>query len=305
YRRQRQMCIRDRGNVIGSNIFNVLLILGLAAFVTPLVVAQQLIRLDVPIMIGVSVLALVFGLDGRIGRMDGIILFTLGVVYTLFLIYQSRRETNSAVQEEYAHEYGNSDRSSLGWLKNLGFILGGLALLVVGSNWLVDGATAIARAFGVSELIIGLTIVAAGTSLPELATSVVASMRGERDIAVGNVVGSNIFNILAVLGVAAISAPNGINVSNAALRFDMPVMIAVAFACLPIFVTGNLVDRREGLLFMGYYIAYTIYLILYSTQHDLLPMYSNVMLIFVLPITVITLIVVTWRSMKARRLRLK
>lgn len=293
------------GNVIGSNIFNVLLILGLAAFVAPLMVAQQLIRLDVPIMIGVSILALVFGLDGRIGRMDGIILFTLGVVYTVFLIFQSRKETNAAVQEEYANEYSAVDRSSLGWLKNIGFIVGGLALLVLGSNWLVDGATAIARAFGVSELIIGLTIVAAGTSLPELATSVIASMRGERDIAVGNVVGSNIFNILAVLGIAAITAPNGINVSAAALRFDMPVMIAVAFACLPIFFTGNLVDRREGLLFMGYYLAYTIYLILYSTQHELLPMYSTVMLMFVLPLTAITLIIVTWRSMKARRLHLK
>jgi cation:H+ antiporter len=293
------------GNVIGSNIFNILLILGLASLVAPLMVAQQLIRLDVPIMIGVSILALVFGLDGRIGRVDGIILFTLGLVYTIFLIVQSRRETNAAVQEEYASEYSVRDRSPWGWLKNVGFILGGLALLVVGSNWLVDGATAIARAFGVSELIIGLTIVAAGTSLPELATSVVATMRGERDIAVGNVVGSNIFNILAVLGIASITAPNGITVSNAALRFDMPVMIAVAFACLPIFFTGNLVDRREGLLFTGYYLAYTLYLILYSTQHALLPMYSTVMLVFVIPITAITLIFVTWRSIKARRLRLK
>ncbi|WP_416676326.1 calcium/sodium antiporter [Egbenema bharatensis] len=293
------------GNVIGSNIFNILLILGLAALVAPLVVAQQLIRLDVPIMIGVSVLALVFGLDGRIGRMDGIILFTLGIVYTVFLIYQSRRETNPAVQEEYANEYGNLERSSLGWLKNIGFIFGGLALLVLGSNWLVDGATAIARALGVSELIIGLTIVAAGTSLPELATSIVASVRGERDIAVGNVVGSNIFNILAVLGVAAITAPNGVSVSSTALRFDMPVMIAVALACLPIFFTGNLIDRREGLLFTGYYLAYTLYLILYSTQHSLLPMYSTVMLLFVLPITAITLGIVMWRSYQARRLRLK
>jgi cation:H+ antiporter len=157
----------------------------------------------------------------------------------------------------------------------------------------------------VSELIIGLTIVAAGTSLPELATSIIASIRGERDIAVGNVVGSNIFNILAVLGVAAIAAPNGVNVSSAALRFDMPVMIAVALSCLPIFFTGNLIDRREGLLFTGYYLAYTFYLILYSTQHSLLPMYSSVMLVFVLPITAITLSIVMWRSVQSRRLRLK
>ncbi|GAB4385435.1 MAG: calcium/sodium antiporter [Elainellaceae cyanobacterium] len=291
------------GNVVGSNIFNVLLILGLAAIVAPLVVAQQLIRLDVPIMVGVSVLMLVFGLDGEISRVDGIILFTLGVVYTIFLIYQSRQERDLDVQEEYNREYGDSARSSLKWLINLSYIVGGLVLLVIGSNWLVSSATTIATALGVSDLIIGLTIVAAGTSLPELATSIIATIRGERDIAVGNVVGSNIFNILAVLGLSAIVAPDGINVSNAALRFDLPVMIAVAFACLPIFATGNLIERWEGILFTGYYVAYTIYLILYSTDHDLLPVFSNVMLFFVLPITVITLGTVVWRARQNRALR--
>lgn len=290
------------GNVVGSNIFNVLLILGLAAIVSPLLVAQQLIRMDVPIMVGVSILMLVFGLDGKISRSDGVILFILGIVYTVFLIYQSRREQNTDVQDEYAREYGDNTRSPRKWVINIGYIVGGLVLLVLGSNWLVSSATSIARTLGVSELVIGLTIVAAGTSLPELATSVVASFRGERDIAVGNVVGSNIFNILAVLGLAASIAPDGINVSNAVLRFDAPVMIAVAFACLPIFASGNLIDRWEGILFAGYYVAYTVYLILYSTNHDLLPIFSDVMLFFIIPITVITLGTVLWRA-RGRSLR--
>lgn len=291
------------GNVVGSNIFNVLFILGLSALLAPLVVAQQLIRLDVPIMIGVSLLMLVFGLDGTISRVDGIILFTLAIVYTGFQIYQGRNETNPDVQAEYSQEYGQqsgaTDRSAKQILINVGYILVGLVLLVLGSRWLVDGATTIARSFGISELVIGLTIVAAGTSLPELATSVVASLKGERDIAVGNVVGSNIFNILAVLGLSGTVSPAGIVVSDAALRFDIPVMIAVAIACLPVFFTGSLIARWEGFIFMGYYIAYTVYLILSSTQHSSLPFYSNIMLWFVIPITVITLITIFLRERRS------
>lgn len=284
------------GNVVGSNIFNVLFILGLCAVIAPLFVAQQLVKFDVPIMIGVSFLLHLLGFDGNIGRFDGILLFSGGVAYTAFLIYQSRQEKDSAVQEEYSREYGNY--GSTAWLINLGLILGGLVLLVIGSRWLVNGAIAIAQAIGVSELIIGLTIVAAGTSLPEVATSVIASMRGERDIAVGNVVGSNIFNILAVLGLSGIFAPNGVAVSAAALRFDIPVMIAVAVACLPIFFTGNVISRWEGLLFLGYYVAYTTYLVLNSTQHAGLPIFSLVFTAFVIPITLITLIVVTLRYVR-------
>lgn len=289
------------GNVVGSNIFNVLLILGLSALVSPLIVAQQLVRLDVPIMIGVSFLALVFGLDGRISRVDGIILFTLAVLYTLFQVYQGRKESNPAVQAQYEQEYRrDAERSPSQWLINIGYIVVGLVLLVIGSRWLVDGSISIARAFGVSELVIGLTIVAAGTSLPELATSVVASLKGERDIAVGNVVGSNIFNILAVLGLSGIVSPDGVAVSAAALRFDLPVMIAVAVACLPVFASGNLIARWEGVVFVSYYIAYTIYLILDSTNHDSLPLYSSVMLWFVIPITAITLVTVAYRSIRSR-----
>ena len=278
------------GNVVGSNIFNVLLILGVSALITPLVVAQQLIRLDVPILIGISCLTLMFGLDGKISRVDGTI-FLIGIIlYTTFLLIQSRKERNPEVTEEYEREYGGSTaRSPQQIAINIGFVVLGLALLVLGSKFLVDSSIAIARSFGVSELVIGLTLVAAGTSLPELATSVVASIRGERDIAVGNVIGSNIFNILAVLGGSSLFSADGLTVSASALRFDIPVMIAVAVICLPVFITGQLIARWEGLLFLSYYVAYTAYLIMDSANYETLPIFSNILLFVVFPATILSL----------------
>jgi cation:H+ antiporter len=292
------------GNVVGSNICNVLLILGLSALITPLIVTKQIIRSDVPIMIGVSVLLLLFSLDGQLSMVDGLILFIGGVVYTLSLIYQSRKQ--GTVPDEFTEEYSFSDRVTPGlWLKNIVFIVGGLALLVLGSRWLVDSAVTIARALQVNELLIGLTIVAIGTSLPELATSVVASWRGERDIAIGNVLGSNIFNILAVLGVAGIVSPSGIEVSEALIKFDIPVAIAVAVACLPIFYSGRRIDRWEGFFFLFYYVIYTAYLILNATQAEALPTYINAMLWFVLPLTIITLAIVSVQEKRAANKRRK
>jgi cation:H+ antiporter len=292
------------GNVVGSNIFNTLLILGISALLTPLIVTRQLIRSDVPISIGVSILLLIFGLDGQIGRVDGIILFIGGIVYTLSLIYQSKKPKNNPERDEFSEEYGFSGNSSrLLLLKDIGFIIVGLILLVLGSRGLVDSATAIARSFGVSELLIGLTIVSMGTSLPELATSVTASIRGERDIAVGNVLGSNIFNILAVLGLSGIVAPEGIDVANSLIQFDIPVAISVAFACLPIFYSGNRIDRWEGILFLFYYAAYIGYLILDAINHESLPDYGMVMLAFVIPLTVIILVAVTFKEKQQRKKR--
>ncbi len=278
------------GNVVGSNIFNVLLILGISALITPLVVAQQLIRLDVPILIGVSCLTLMFGLDGKISRVDGTI-FLIGIIlYTTFLLLQSRKEHNPEVNQEYEREYGGSTaRSPQQIAINIGLVVLGLGLLVLGSKFLVDSSIAIARSFGVSELVIGLTLVAAGTSLPELATSVVASIRGERDIAVGNVIGSNIFNILAVLGGSSLFSADGLTVSASALRFDIPVMIAVAVICLPVFITGQLIARWEGLLFLSYYVAYTAYLIMDSANYETLPIFSNILLFVVFPATILSL----------------
>ncbi|WP_035991539.1 calcium/sodium antiporter [Leptolyngbya sp. KIOST-1] len=289
------------GNVIGSNIFNVLVILGLSSLVAPLPVAQQLIRLDVPIMVGISTLLLFFSFDRLLQPTDGVILFIGGVIYTLFLIYQSRKETNAEVQSEYDREYGAAPLGRSTWAINLALMGAGLVALVLGSRLFVTGAVSIAQALGVSQLVIGLTIVAAGTSLPELATSAVATFRGERDIAVGNVVGSNIFNILTVLGVTAVTSGPGITIPNSVLYFDLPVMVAVALACLPIFLTGNVISRWEGVLFSGYYVAYVTYLILRAADHDQLGLFSQVMLLFVIPLTVITLVLVLLKSWPEQR----
>jgi cation:H+ antiporter len=157
--------------------------------------------------------------------------------------------------------------------------------------------------WGLSELIIGLTVVAIGTSSPEIATSVIASLRGETDIAVGNAVGSNLFNILAVLGLAAIVSPSGVTVAPSALAFNIPVMIAVAVACLPIFFIGYRISRWEGALFLGYAAAYVTYLILGATQHPAQRVFGSVMLYFVLPLTVVTLAVLAMRAFQAQYLK--
>ncbi|HMR64244.1 MAG TPA: calcium/sodium antiporter [Anaerolineae bacterium] len=288
------------GNVVGSNIFNVLFILGAAALITPLIVHGQLIRRDVPLMIGVSILLLLMGVDGRIGRIDGILLFSGVVIYTIWSIIQSRRESR-AVQAEFAQEFGASPpQGPKAVVTQLGYIAAGLVMLVLGSNWLVDGAVALAQAFGVSQLVVGLTIVAAGTSLPEVATSIVASFRGERDIAVGNVVGSNIFNILSVLGLAAAVSPSGITVAPAAVSFDIPVMLAVAVVCLPIFFTGGMIARWEGLLFLGYYTAYTVYLVLSATGSEALPEFRTIMIFGVIPLTMLSLLISLTQTLRGK-----
>ncbi len=289
------------GNVIGSNIFNILVIVGLSAVIVPLVVHQKLVRLDVPLVIGLSVLVFILGLDGRIGRGEGALLFLGLFAFIIFQIRQGRRESED-VQQEYAQEYGDGRaKSPRQWALNGLLLVGGLGMLVVGSNWLVDSASAIARSLGLSELIIGLTIVAAGTSAPELATSIMAAVRGERDIAVGNAIGSNVFNILGVLGLTAALAPEGIAVPRSALVFDIPVMIAVALAALPVFFTGYSISRWEGAVFVAYYAAYTLFLILAATEHDALRPYSVLMFVFVIPITAITLLVLVMREVRLHR----
>ncbi len=288
------------GNVIGSNICNILLVLGLSSLVAPLIVSKQVIRSDVPIMIGVSLLLLMFSWDGKLSRVDSIILFIGGLLYTLSLIYQSSKQ--GAEQDEFTEEYSFSGNVSAAlWIKNIVFIFAGSGLLILGSRWLVESAVTIAEALKVSELLIGLTIVALGTSLPELATSMVASFRGERDIAVGNVLGSNIFNVLAVLGIGGAVSPNGIAVSEAIIQFNAPVALAVAFACLPIFYSGKRIDRWEGLMFLFYYLAYNAYLILDALNHESLPVYTNIMLGFALPLTAITLLTLVIQERLAKK----
>ncbi|MCC8344086.1 calcium/sodium antiporter [Pseudomonas stutzeri] len=290
------------GNVVGSNIANVLLILGMTALVAPLVVSRQLIRLDVPIMIGASLVTFGLAWDGQLSRIDGTILFSAVVIYTLFLVISSRRESAAAADDEFAKEFGLDEPAKPhAGLINAGLVLAGLVLLVVGSNFLVEGAVALARALGLSELVIGLTVIAVGTSLPELATSIMAAFRGERDIAVGNIVGSNIFNLLCVLGLASLVSPQAIGVSSSALAFDFPVMIAVAVACLPIFFAGYCIKRWEGALFLAYYVAYTLYLVLTSTGRPFAETFGDAMIGYALPLTAITLLVIAARAWKVQR----
>jgi cation:H+ antiporter len=285
------------GNVVGSNIANVLLVLGLSALVTPLVVRSRVVRLDVPVMIALSLAFYVMSLDGSISTLDGAVLLGALVLYVIRAVISSRRSRRPYTAT--GDEAPSDPRTRPVWLDAL-IVAVGVGLLVIGAGWLVDSATAIAGSLGISDLVIGLTVVAFGTSLPELATSVIAVRRGERDLAVGNVVGSNIFNIGSVLGLTAVISPDGVPVADAAIAFDIPFMLAVAVALLPIIYTGAAVARWEGALFLGYYTAYTGYLLLDSAEHDLLPQYSAVMLGFVVPLTAITLGVLSLAELRRR-----
>ena len=286
------------GNVVGSNIFDVLFILGVSALLAPLVVDRQLIRQEIPILIGLSALAAWMAVDLRLSFLDGALLVALLLAYIVLLYWQGKRAAPADVSDPLLS-------SAPGLLSRLPvqlvLIVIGLAMLVLGSRWLVDAATVFATMLGVSPLVIGLTIVAAGTSLPEVATSIIAALRGEREIAVGNVLGSGVFNLGAVLGISAMVSGSGLDVPPALLAFDIPVMVAVAVACLPVLATGHLIARWEGALFLAYYVAYVSYLVLYAQDHDALDEYSLVMGAVVIPLTALTLCVVSWREFKRWR----
>lgn len=285
------------GNVVGSNIFNVLLILGLSALIVPLVVHSQIIRQEVPIMVAISLLLVIMVQDRVIGMYEGAILTALLVVYTSFIVAQSRRATRAAAADMETPE---AKVGSGGWsdsrLVQVGMIIGGLACLIVGSRLLVTASVAFAQALGISELVIGLTIVAAGTSLPEVATSITAALKGERDIAVGNVVGSNIFNILGCLGLSGLVAGTaGISIAPSVMAFDIWVMLATAIACIPIFLSGREIARWEGFVFVAYYVFYVTYLVLAAEQHDALETLTTAMVYFVIPLTLVTTVAIYLR----------
>ena len=287
------------GSVLGSNVFNVLAVLGLSALAMPLIVSSRLVRLDVPFMIIVSVGLLLLSLDKHLGRGDGVIMLVALAVYTIFLFVRGRSETKETPETTDSSRAQKRMPSIL--FKNLLLVGAGFLLLGLGANWLIGGATVIARDIGVSELIIGLTLVAAGTSMPELATSITASLRGQQDLAVGNVVGSNIFNILGVLGFSSLISSSWLRVEDAAFNFDIPVMIAVSAACLPIFFTGYAIVRWEGALFFGYFIAFILYLSFRASDHDALGEFSAVMIAFAFPLTFVTIAVVVIREILEKR----
>lgn len=280
------------GNVVGSNICNLLLILGIGALITPLSIASQVMRQEVPVMILASALVVALAWNGAIGQAEGALLTALLVAYLVFLVRQSRR----ASRAEQAH-FGDLPTDTVGshWNIEMLKIGAGLVGLVIGADWLVEAAVYFARALGVDDLVIGLTVVAVGTSLPEIATSVMAALRGERDMAIGNAVGSNVFNLLGCLGLAGLISPAGLPVPAAALDFDLWVMLAVAVACLPVFVVRREIARWEGIAFIAYYIAYVAYLVLDATGSGALKTFSIAMLGFVMPLSLATLIALTVR----------
>ena len=267
------------GNVIGSNVFNVLFILGVSALLAPLSISRQILRVDMPILVAVSALGLVMALDGRFGWVDGLLMLAVFAAYVVFTVREGKREASADRPAEVRGSVPSA----------VGLVLCGLLLLVLGARFFVAGAVDIARLLGLSETVIGLTIVAAGTSLPEVATSLMAAYRGERDIAVGNVVGSNIFNVLLILGVSVMTGGGALEVPNSILHFDMPVMLASAVALLPIALVRGHLARWEGAFFLATYAAYVAYLVLDATGHEALPAFSAAMLEFVLPLVVVTL----------------
>jgi cation:H+ antiporter len=284
------------GNVVGSNIANVLLVLGISATVGGgLVVAQRIVRIDVPIVVGLSVLVLVFGLDNRLGRVEGVGFVLLLIAYIVWTVVASRRNPELIDDDDYDEFAADQLGDSSPW-RDAAYLVAGLAMLVLGSAGLVEAATDTAAALGVSELVIGLTVVAVGTSLPEVATSVVAAVRGQRDLAVGNAIGSNMFNILAVLGLTAAISPSALPISQTALDLDIPVMIAVAIACLPIFAYNYVLARWEGILFLAYYAAYVAWLALDASDHPFADPYSVAVGGFLIPLGVITMAVIGWRT---------
>lgn len=250
-------------NVVGSNIFNILFILGISAMISPLVIHSQMIIREVPFMIACSFLVYFFSLNGVIGNLEGLILFLVLVAYTTWLVIEAKKhkKENLELEKESEVEYGADKTKEKSLWVSVGLVVGGLGIVMLGADWLVSGAVSLAQSLGVSDSVIGLTIVAAGTSLPEVVASVMATLKGERDIAVGNVVGSNIYNLLAILGISGAIVPSGLSVNPSMLNFDYLVMIAAAFVCWPFFKTGSQLSRIEGVIFFVSYIAYTSYLI--------------------------------------------
>lgn len=286
-------------NVVGSNIINILFILGLSAAIAPLLISRQLIRQDVPIMVALSAVAVYMAYDGSINRFEAVIL-TVGLfAYTFFLFYQGKKKGVDVVDEEVEEML----KANVPVWQNALLVIGGLVLLVLGARWLVQSAVELATAWGINEAVIGLTIVAAGTSLPELVTSVVASLKGQRDIAVGNVVGSNIFNILCVLGISGVVSPIPLVAGEQLSGFDIPVMLGVAALCLPLFFIGASLNRIEGLLFLALYTAYVWILVAMTLSLGYLAQLQTAVLYGLVPIVALYVVVALILDLRKRRLQ--
>ncbi len=290
------------GNVIGSNIANLLLILGLAALLMPLAVNRQILRQEMPVLVIATALSAIFLLDGTLTRLEGGALFVLALLYTVFLVRQARR-AGAPVQEgdeNHADDADAGNTRARGVLVDCALIFAGLAGLVLGADWLVRSAAEVARQLGVSEFIIGLTIVAVGTSLPEIATSLVAVRKGEGDLAVGNVVGSNLFNLLVVLGLSAVFARGEMPVPEGALEFDLWFMLLSTLACWPLMAARQQIGRAQGALLLVWYAVYVLWLVLVTRFGSVPPMFAAVVLYGLLPGSLLWLLA-DWMRGRAHR----
>ncbi len=256
------------GNIAGTNILNILFILGLSAAIRPLPLHALSIKLDLPVMIGAALALTAMAWDGVLEAYEGILLLLAAVVYTIVLIRLSKMESPS-IKKEYEEEFESKRNLKIKiawlWTWNILLVGGGIYLTVIGADWLVSGAIDIASSLGVSDAIIGLTIVAVGTSAPELVTTILATIKNDRDVAVGNLIGSSITNILVILGITCILAPGGIDVSQDILWFDLPLAALVAIICYPVFRSDQKISRREGTVFVSLYLIYITTLILFRT----------------------------------------
>lgn len=251
------------GNIAGTNIVNILLILGLSAAIRPLPTRSLSVRLDLPVMIAAAVALFVMAIDGVLTRAEGLGLLLGAAIYTVALVQLSRQES-AATRLEFrdalaaqAPSVVNMPTGAKAWTWNGVLLLAGMALAVLGAELLVAGAVDLAKAYGVSDAFIGLTIVAIGTSAPELVTTLISTLRNDRDVAIGNLIGSSIYNVLVILGLTLVAAPaGGVDVSREVLRIDLPLAALVAIVCLPVFRSDRLVSRREGVGFVLAYLAY-------------------------------------------------
>lgn len=283
------------GNIIGSNIANILLILGITSLISPLNITRRMIRIDVPIVIVVSLVLFLLALDGILSPFDGMVLLVGFIGYSIFTYFQIQKSRDEESAEELFEFEGTVDDLTKGaffYIKNVGFLLIGLGLIVLGSNWMVDSAVSIATKLGISQLVIGLTIVSIGTSLPEVATSLTSARKGNADIAVANVMGSNLYNVLLTLGLTLVIAPNALEVSKDALSLDLPFMLAVSIVCIPIFIAGFNLTRTDGLIFLFYYVTYLAYLVMNSMGSAYAIYIEYVMIWAIVPATVMYVI---WR----------
>jgi len=290
------------GNILGSNVANILLILGIAGLVHPLKITNRIIKVDVPMVIMASTLLFILAIDGLLSPLDGGIIFIGLILYSIFMYFQIKKDRKQNKRKKSEEVKLDEPVTPQFYGKYILLLLGGLVFIVLGSRWMVASAVEIAGILGISELIIGLTIVSIGTSLPEVATSVSAVRHGDSDTAVANVMGSNLYNILLTLSLTVLIAPGAIDVSQEAINLDLPIMLIVAIACLPLFWPGKELGRKEAIGFLFYYVAYMTYLVFLAMEHPFKETMEVIMVWGIFPITAFLVILKFLFDFRSKRL---